>query len=115
MDRYITTLLLFKELTEFLLPGNSKEAATLANPEEESDEAKESEADPVEVISSYTLLHVVMSCLPGWEHGKVLPNGAVRAALQHFVQGERTTGARTREGGRGGGGRRRRGGQGGQT
>ena len=52
MDRYITTLLLFKELTEFLLPGNSKEAATLANPEEESDEAKESEADPVEVISS---------------------------------------------------------------
>ena len=38
-------------------PGNSKEAAPLAKGEDESDEAKESEADLAEV-SSFHFLHL---------------------------------------------------------
>ena len=41
------------------LPGNSKEATPLAKGEEESDEAKESEADLTEV--SFSCLHIVLA------------------------------------------------------
>lgn len=44
------------------LPGNSKEATPLAKGEEESDEAKESEADLTEV--SFSCLHIVLANPP---------------------------------------------------
>ena len=55
----------WKYFSSLSLVGNSKEAAALEKGEEESDEAKESEADLTEVHIHHLLLHQ-LSSETGW-------------------------------------------------